>query len=189
MRPVWNVSLGSAEVRGGRRRAWGEGDSRVGRLKLTVLGPLLEWLLPGSLCLFGIAVIQDEPYLAVIGGVLLIAGISAHHRRQRNAERSLAEDIRAEAAPRQLRRGALESAPKLGELLAYRYHCVGEQDLARARAVQKRTGKPLGEVLIRLRLVSPEQVAQVLREHPGLQDGPSLGRISESWTGRRREPS
>lgn len=66
---------------------------------------------------------------------------------------------------------ALDRPLRLGELLV-RWGLVGASDIERALEVQRRTGKRLGEALVSLNILTPDDLAGALSEQLGLSRTP-----------------
>jgi len=104
--------------------------------------------------------------LAVFGllsSLLLIsAGLSAILPTGR-ADQTSAEKTRPAAPDEAL-------VPSLGEFLVRECNLITPEELARALARQRETGRPLGETVMEMGLITSDDLKRVLRVHWGLRD-------------------
>jgi hypothetical protein len=149
--------------------------------------PLVVLLAALSACAgwtLGAAVIARRTDLGLVGGLLLLARITVSRVRA-VAEGPLSSGPVRRPGPRESHRVAVQPAPRLGELLVYRYQWVSRRDLDGALAHQQHTGRQLGEILTQARVISAEKLTRALLEQRVLKGDPRPSAVPENWTGRR----
>jgi hypothetical protein len=135
--------------------------------------------------LLGVAVLGHRLALGLVSGTLLAVSVALAVWLLGQSERlpaQLAHDLKQ----REAYEAAVQSAPRLGELLVHKYGWISERDLARALARQRVHGRRIGEILVQMKVISLEQLRQALadqRSELGL--APELQFRAEGWTGRR----
>ncbi len=152
----------------------------MGRLSLALS---LGVLAVSSGYTLGGAIIGHRLVLGMVSGVLLLAGAIVGCLRLRSEP--LPEALLSQLEQRESYEAAVQSAPRLGELLVHRYHWISQRDLERALSRQRRSGRRLGEILVKMRVISVEKLTRALVEHRVLK-GEALPMVTpEAWTGRR----
>ena len=133
----------------------------------------------------GSAIIAHQLLLGVVSGSLLATGIALWRSLTRKPG-PVPMDLASRLAQREAYEAAVQSAPKLGELLVYKHQWIAERDLARALLRQRRRGGRLGEILVRMGAITTEQLAEALvAQRPELNHVPELLGQSEEWTATR----
>jgi hypothetical protein len=133
----------------------------------------------------GSAIVAHRLLLGVQSGLLLTAGIALLCSLLKERT-SAPTEPGSELARREAYEAAVQSAPRLGELLVHKHGWVTEKVLARALVRQRRHGGRLGDILVEMRAITPEQLAKALLvQRPELGHTPELLGQYDEWTGQR----
>jgi hypothetical protein len=128
------------------------------------------------------ALVTGQSLLGAAGGALLIAGLIALIAEIQR-EKALPSDLISALRDREAYEVAVQSAPRLGELLLHKHGLITRRDLTRALAQQRRTGQRLGEILVRMRAITPDELTRVLIEQRLEAGHPADSRLeAEDWT-------
>jgi hypothetical protein len=114
-------------------------------------------------CALGNALLMHQLTTAMVSGGFLLLGIALVFALLRSAD-ELPPDLAVALDHREAYEAAWTSVPRLGEVLVHKYHWLTERDLTRALTYQRHSGGRIGEILVRMRVISPDQLSQALFE-------------------------
>ena len=165
-------------------RGAGVEEGHVGRWPILTVSMVVLSLSAGYT--LGTAILARQLVLGLVSGALLAVGITLVVALLAVSPR-ISRDLLAELAQREAYEAAVQSAPRLGELLVHKHRWITNRQLESALAVQQRKGGRLGAILVRMGAITSSQLREaLLGQRLEVGAAPELAvSARDEWTARR----